>query len=218
MRKASTCTPTCTPKKETVGALSSAGSERLPYKQEVTGSNPVAPTGNTRLHNHLWKWGLVIPGVFQTSRASPGPDNPTPTSLFYVMDTDSGSAWWASACWSDEPWIRSRIPEMALRWQEGTLIPVGSFTAPAEDVDVPGPEIDVLENPAEGSRRVIRLLLPRVSVPNFSRFDRRRVSRPFCWVWATGRRRSHPVGPGPWNIGGIQEGLRIQVNPPTATT
>ena len=25
-------------------ALSSAGLERLPYKQEVTGSNPVAPT------------------------------------------------------------------------------------------------------------------------------------------------------------------------------
>jgi hypothetical protein len=28
----------------TPGALSSVGSERLPYKQEVTGSNPVAPT------------------------------------------------------------------------------------------------------------------------------------------------------------------------------
>ena len=34
----------CTPKQKALGALSSAGLERLPYKQEVTGSNPVAPT------------------------------------------------------------------------------------------------------------------------------------------------------------------------------
>ena len=37
-------TPKYTSKQETLGALSSVGSERLPYKQEVTGSNPVAPT------------------------------------------------------------------------------------------------------------------------------------------------------------------------------
>jgi hypothetical protein len=35
--------------------LSSAGSEHLPYKQRVTGSNPVAPTG---------KVPEVIPGLF----------------------------------------------------------------------------------------------------------------------------------------------------------
>ena len=29
---------------KSIGALSSVGLERLPYKQEVTGSNPVAPT------------------------------------------------------------------------------------------------------------------------------------------------------------------------------
>jgi hypothetical protein len=31
------------------GELSSAGSEHLPYKQRVTGSNPVAPTENKRV-------------------------------------------------------------------------------------------------------------------------------------------------------------------------
>ena len=30
-----------------MGALSSAGSERLPYKQRVGGSNPSAPTNKT---------------------------------------------------------------------------------------------------------------------------------------------------------------------------
>ena len=30
------------------GGLSSAGSEHLPYKQRVTGSNPVAPTHKTK--------------------------------------------------------------------------------------------------------------------------------------------------------------------------
>jgi hypothetical protein len=93
------------------------------------------------------------------SHASPGPDTPTPTSLFYVMDRDSGSAWWASVYRSDEPWVRSRIPDMVLRQQEGTLIPAGSFTAPAEAVAVPGPEMEVLQNATQGSRRILRLAI-----------------------------------------------------------
>ncbi len=33
---------------------SSAGSERLPYKQEVTGSNPVTPTNRKSLHQEAF--------------------------------------------------------------------------------------------------------------------------------------------------------------------
>jgi hypothetical protein len=48
---------------------------------------------------------------------------------------------------------------MVLGRQEGTLVPPGSFTAPAEAVEVLGPEIDVLQNTTQGSRRVIRLAI-----------------------------------------------------------
>ncbi len=39
-------------------ALSSAGSERLPYKQRVGGSNPSAPTVKTTMSSAIW-WFFV---------------------------------------------------------------------------------------------------------------------------------------------------------------
>jgi len=116
-------------------------------------------------HPNRW-WAPAALGVLALvslgiglSRASPGPENPTPTSLFYVMDSDSGSAWWASAYRPADPWVRSRIPDTVTNRQESPFIPPGSFTAPAEAVEVPGPEIDVLQNTTEGSRRVLRLAI-----------------------------------------------------------
>ena len=39
----------CSPFTRTLWELSSAGLEHLPYKQRVTGSNPVAPTTKSRV-------------------------------------------------------------------------------------------------------------------------------------------------------------------------
>jgi hypothetical protein len=50
-------------KSQVVGALSSAGSERLPYTQEVRGSNPLAPTEVTGSPTSTYK--LVGPLPFE---------------------------------------------------------------------------------------------------------------------------------------------------------
>lgn len=101
----------------------------------------------------LFSFGMGLSG------ASPGPENPTPTSLFYAMDRDAGAAWWASAYRPREPWTRSRVSDGGLAQQEGTFIPLGDFTAPAEIVEVPDPEINVLWDTTQAGSRILRLAI-----------------------------------------------------------
>jgi hypothetical protein len=109
-------------------------------------------------------WAPVLLGAFALlsigiglSRSGAGPENPTPTSLFYVMDRDQGTAWWATSDASNEAWIRSRIPDPTLREEEGAFYPRGYFTASAEPADVAEPRIEVLEDTVGAGRRVLRL-------------------------------------------------------------
>ena len=50
-------------KRKQIGALSSVGSEHLPYKQGVTGSNPVGPTSSRKPAQKCA--GFFIPGEGQ---------------------------------------------------------------------------------------------------------------------------------------------------------
>ena len=63
-------------KSQVVGALSSAGSERLPYTQEVRGSNPLAPTEVIRFHGDFGRGVPRSTGVWTEQSASP----PSPSS------------------------------------------------------------------------------------------------------------------------------------------
>tara|TARA_A100001388_G_scaffold232554_1_gene185230 strand:- start:59 stop:286 length:228 start_codon:yes stop_codon:yes gene_type:complete len=72
-------------------AISSAGSEHLPYKQGVTGSNPVSPT---KPHQRLFFWAISSVGlerlldrqeVTGSNPVLPTKNNPTQLSGFLFI-------------------------------------------------------------------------------------------------------------------------------------
>ena len=56
-----------------IGELSSVGSEHLPYKQGVTGSNPVVPTENQKVAESKFRLFFFRKTFRKTFRTSPPP-------------------------------------------------------------------------------------------------------------------------------------------------
>lgn len=107
-----------------VRALSSGGPERLPYKQEVAGSSPAAPTPSTPA--------APVPG-------SPGEEQATARRRRRGVGGAVAAVWWLAACGggADDPSPVSVAPPDPPDPQQPNQLPTASFTLSVADGRAP---------------------------------------------------------------------------------
>ncbi|MEJ2218158.1 MAG: M20/M25/M40 family metallo-hydrolase [Gemmatimonadota bacterium] len=87
-------------------------------------------------------------------------ERPLADQLFYVVDRDSGRAWWATADPATDPWSGRFVGAGAEHMQLSRLSLLASYPGraqPAPAVDRPGAQTTVLEDRQSDGRRIVTL-------------------------------------------------------------
>jgi len=122
---------------------------------------PLLGDSRWRIPALLWALAGSFFGV-GLSTADPDPQHPLPARLFYAMDRDEGTAWWATADGRDIPWIRVRVPLVSGEpgeQERGAFHPSVAYTAPADPVAAEPPDIHIVEDNIRGEERIVRIAI-----------------------------------------------------------
>ncbi|MBC8506633.1 MAG: M28 family peptidase [Anaerolineales bacterium] len=92
-------------------------------------------------------------------------DNPRPNAVAYLLDSDSGQATWFSAGFVQDEWTRQFYTTEPELEAVGNLFPIAKSSGfpvmrgEASFVDLPAPEVEILDDQISGDMRTLKLIL-----------------------------------------------------------